>query len=864
MTDEQMIYISPEDDLTSVRERLEGISTKRVTLVIPAHTQLRSHVAWKLLHARAREMGKDVLIISSDPQIRSVAQAVKFKVAHSLESSLIGRSRSTGSSRPSRTGSASRGGRMSPTEQKRSLLGKGPTELRETGHTLSHHPNPANQWHPTTDEGPAIQKDAGNEKSRARKPITDSGKDARSATFHVADQQREEPYDFRIDTSRSLRPLAPEQIEEPDLFLEDFNQAQSIRDAANSHVSRPTNPSTASANEISPEPLPIYQTTPLSNVSDDPFEYMQDPQQPPRTEQRGSVSMDGLMANEHRIQEVFEGPSDVIDGQVEYQDELSDFSISSSLLPITHSWVEPAPEDEQDIVGPPRVAGVRPHSSRLRNPGNGLSFPSQQGLEEDALPPFEIEKRPTQIIPQSSPPISSKRSAAMISDSASNRAASPAPSVPERSALSRPLPQQARQKPRSTTTGTNARIAKKQSKQRQSTGSTTLVASIILFLLLIGGLAYFGPSADVTITLPSRDYSHAVNLTASAGGQQNTGPDFVSAEVQTKIFTKTGTGTATGTARVGTAAASGTVFFTNHGKALVDIPTGSIVAAGKILFATMADAVIPPSSGNQAPVPVPVPIQAQKPGEGGNVPAGSVNLIPDSSLNAIAQSNSVPVASLNLKVVNDQDIVGGGAGTATVVLNSNVDETKHLLHAQAQTDVDAWLKQLSADGIVGKPVTTDALVNPPTNGQIVDGGTFSVVLTVTAKVLFVPKQVFQAATVAQLNSDISQDSKYQNYVIVSDAGHPVQISQMKSPTGDTISMKLSYTASAKATPNVSQKVVQGWIAGKSIKDAQQYLRSQVPDVQSIDIKTFPNFVSLVPFWSGHINVIIVPGSISPK
>ncbi len=85
-SDEHTLYVKPEDDLTAVRVFLEQIPLRRITLVIPVQTQLRSHVAWKLLHARARELGKEVLIISSDPQIRSVAQAVKFKVAHSESS----------------------------------------------------------------------------------------------------------------------------------------------------------------------------------------------------------------------------------------------------------------------------------------------------------------------------------------------------------------------------------------------------------------------------------------------------------------------------------------------------------------------------------------------------------------------------------------------------------------------------------------------------------------------------------------------------------------------------------------------------------------------------------------------------------
>src|SRR5712691_1726410 len=102
MSDEQIIYLSPEEELTSVRERLERAQAKRIILVIPTQTQLRSHVSWKLLHTRARDLGKDVLVISSDRQIRSVVKTVGFKVADSQESSPSGGTRP--GSRPSRTG----------------------------------------------------------------------------------------------------------------------------------------------------------------------------------------------------------------------------------------------------------------------------------------------------------------------------------------------------------------------------------------------------------------------------------------------------------------------------------------------------------------------------------------------------------------------------------------------------------------------------------------------------------------------------------------------------------------------------------------------------------------------------------------
>jgi hypothetical protein len=102
MADEQIIYISPEEELTNVRERLERTPARRIILVIPPQTQLRSHVGWRLLHSRTRELGKDVVVNSSDRQIRAVAKAAGFRVADSLESPATNKSRPP--SRPGRLG----------------------------------------------------------------------------------------------------------------------------------------------------------------------------------------------------------------------------------------------------------------------------------------------------------------------------------------------------------------------------------------------------------------------------------------------------------------------------------------------------------------------------------------------------------------------------------------------------------------------------------------------------------------------------------------------------------------------------------------------------------------------------------------
>ena len=105
MADEQIIYLSPEEELTNVRGRLEQVPSKRIILVIPQQTQLRSLVGWRLLHSRARELNKEILIISADRQIRSVVKAAGFRVADSLASTPSpGKSRTEGRSGRGSTG----------------------------------------------------------------------------------------------------------------------------------------------------------------------------------------------------------------------------------------------------------------------------------------------------------------------------------------------------------------------------------------------------------------------------------------------------------------------------------------------------------------------------------------------------------------------------------------------------------------------------------------------------------------------------------------------------------------------------------------------------------------------------------------
>ncbi|HEV2662429.1 MAG TPA: hypothetical protein VGU68_17620, partial [Ktedonobacteraceae bacterium] len=418
MSDEKTtIYISPEDDLTSLRERLEKISARSITLVIPTQSQLRSHVAWKLLHARSRELGKDILVVSSDPQIRSVALSVKFRVANSLESPASGRSRPT--SRSGRSILGNRGRPNGSTQRPVKNAGQG------TGSLRPRQPEPTEQWSPATDRTlqPAENDALGDG------VVTGNISDIDPSIF--ADDRydvpgEQVPYNFPMNSSPSIHPLSQQQIdEEPDMWLDDYKHAQHIRETASQTGSKvedtPSQPDahdvydhysggmTTPAQESPSEDARYnYRVTPLPGVGEDPLGSMDDVFYPPLAEQRGSVpAIEGFGTSEHAIHDVSAQPGEV-SHDIEYDGDQDNFAQYSD-TPLAHQPPsDPIAEDDQDRAGPSPFRRMRPRSSRggrrpAISPVAPISplVPRYDYDNDDALPP--VADRPTQITPQVPP-----------------------------------------------------------------------------------------------------------------------------------------------------------------------------------------------------------------------------------------------------------------------------------------------------------------------------------------------------------------------------------------------------------------------------------------------------------------------------
>jgi hypothetical protein len=356
----------------------------------------------------------------------------------------------------------------------------------------------------------------------------------------------------------------------------------------------------------------------------------------------------------------------------------------------------------------------------------------------------------------------------------------------------------------------------------------------------------------------TRNYSHAISLTANTSGTAGTIP----AQQLTQEFSKQGTETATGSKLIGTAKAKGYACFSNNAAtADIKIPTGSIVAtANGIQFVTTAEAIIPHQTTCTTNPPSPYDfVQAVQAGNSGNVTAGSITIIPNTSLDTIAKYNNTTVAQLKLTVSNAANTTGGGVQPVPAVTAQDLAKAKTDLHNQLQSQIDAWKNGLPKDGVFGTLVTTDTLIGAPQVGSTINSGnSFSTGLQVKATILFVNNTTIENAAKTQLATTIKSDKTFAGDTI--QMSQPIVIANLKQQATTTTAMKLNFTATAQATGTYDQTKLKNAIAGQSKASAQNLLKQQGSGVQDAKVTVNPSFIPWVPGDQDHITVKIIPGT----
>ncbi|HKF36658.1 MAG TPA: hypothetical protein VKB35_07110, partial [Ktedonobacteraceae bacterium] len=470
MTDEKIIYLGPEEELTSVRERLEKTNAGRITLVIPQQTQLRSLVVWRLLHAHMRKLGKDVLVISSERQIRAVAKAAGFSVADSQESSPSGRTRP--SSHPSRSGT---GGK--PPHRPQNLPGKGNPENR------------AQRQRQQSNQPRVAPDDRRHTQQTRRKTNSGTATGAASSTSGIQDAQFRSPTDLHIDTSPSIRPLVPGQVdEELDPLTADFKQAQSIREAAQGTgagtMSAPgtREPSSGISRQES-------KTSPPAGKEDDPFAYMDDHQPASLPEQRGSTHIEDIDSG---ISDIADVPTDDLEYTIEEVGDDGEVVLQPNFSP--HPWTTPVVEEPGKVEMSPGY-GTPPHNSRIGK------WPLQGIDDPEILPP--VPDQPTQITP--SPPAAVRPP--VMPSTAANREPQPIIQPQRRSvstAAASPKVTKSAKASRPATPSVSKRASLTSGRRTSRKAALVSVIGAILVLAALFVFVLFGWNATVTIIVPTQ------------------------------------------------------------------------------------------------------------------------------------------------------------------------------------------------------------------------------------------------------------------------------------------------------------------------------------------------------------------------
>jgi hypothetical protein len=365
-------------------------------------------------------------------------------------------------------------------------------------------------------------------------------------------------------------------------------------------------------------------------------------------------------------------------------------------------------------------------------------------------------------------------------------------------------------------------------------------------VVLAVGAYLFLPSASIALT-PRRDSIGPITLTVSADptatdvdATNNVVPAIpvdVPVEV-TRTFTTTGT-------HVEEAAAHGSVTFTNYDTSSgVSIPRGSIVSTeGGVRFRTQATVALQPAAVFPAfkPDSGSVAVTAVKTGEGGNVPANTIRVVPQ---------GQDPV----LLRVNNPNATSGGVHTETPEVNqAEVDKAVKAL----QTDLQKAFDDAVAAG-AGAPAgatlfpetgTLGAVTSEPDPKTLVGQAvaTFDLKLTAKGTVIAVDPGPVQTIARADLEAQVAKDHR-----LVADS---VSIVVGEGTVGEDDQVTFQATASAIQVVIVDPNALRSLVKGKTAAEA----RAALAPFGTATVTLWPDWASTVTGMDVRLSISVDEG-----
>ncbi len=353
-------------------------------------------------------------------------------------------------------------------------------------------------------------------------------------------------------------------------------------------------------------------------------------------------------------------------------------------------------------------------------------------------------------------------------------------------------------------------------------------AAAAILLLGIVAVVVLVPSATITLTTSSEQFSAPVDLTVQPGSPA-IGITVRAQSVQKRI---SGAFQATGAKNTPGAKAAGTIQFQNQcGPLPLQISQGAVVTSqSNVDFVQQKTITVDPNQTQTAP------IQAQSEGANGNVAANQITTLQNAGVYASC-----------LKVTNPQPTSGGlDAKHQAVITQQDLTGAQTQLEQQAKQSVESQLAAATRAGEKQSDQNPVLFGSPEFTADHTAGSTvnhFNATLTLKGTSAYYRPEEVTSAFHAKLESQVP-------------AGRQLTpddfVAQYQTTTAAGGSLEFKGQATGRIAPRLDLNAIQRHVAGSSTSAAEAYLHS-LP-VSSVSISQSPFPLPLLPLLKSRISV----------
>ncbi|MFH1749679.1 MAG: hypothetical protein ABH837_02180 [bacterium] len=376
------------------------------------------------------------------------------------------------------------------------------------------------------------------------------------------------------------------------------------------------------------------------------------------------------------------------------------------------------------------------------------------------------------------------------------------------------------------------------------------VVTVIILIVLLGSagvLAFSMPNASASITIASEAINYSETYTVKTEALEvNTDDLVLPGEVVELEKEYSDSAKATGTKTVGTKA-TGTITVSNeYSTTTQTLAAGTVFrSSGGLNFKTKSAVNVPgytDPGGGKVPGQANVAVEASAIGAGYNIGAGSF-VIP-----AFAGTSKYT----EIYGTSSSAMTGGTSRQATVVSSSDVSKSTTTLEEASEKSIyEELTAQIDADlSLLPEAVAYTRISADSDKSEGTETETFNVSITLKAVAI-----IYDSEDLKNLISEDIKSNIEKNQVLADEDLKNLSVS-VKDLDLEKGSMQLDTSIEAQIAPEIDESVLKQNIAGRSIKEAEKYLKN-VDEVLDVEVRVWPDWwFKSIPVSQNKIKVKI--------